>query len=518
MSVSTSGPTSAGAPLDRPELTVDDVRGKLIDLIAKFGRELSRDARRCKALLNDICRDRFRAEIFVLIGAIEEGVAAELSAASKDTPQDALLARLSQRLRVNRGVSPELAVWSVESWAIAFGILASGQNLATIKLREMCSLIDLAGIDGVIDAAEFERLLEKAVNRGVKIDVARNYLIAYATARNWAVNTDAVKVKFTDQGSAQIGQAQNALRFLGCDFQDATALAEAFAANWADASDFCLRQNQQLIDWLKHGLGLKQVADELASASGHAGLNADARLLWAIQILDPKRAPEFHGFALTQQSLYDLAKQTTHEGKARDLLRAIYHIGLDSVPPGIAGLAPLPSIGKLWANTIAEYDRLCRELRDVASTWLHRDDEQTTLLLAAVLPGNQIIGELRRRAINAISTDAGECPWFAELGSVANASPAALLVMPLVAQAATERVRTTRVEANRQRMLQQAEVGRRTREARYEVARNAYGNAAGLSVGLAFGLVGGAVPSWVVSAVIGWVWEQTPGGYGSIYF
>ena len=45
---------------------------KLTELLAKYGRELGEDARRCEALLKDVCGAQKQA-IFVLVSAIKDG-------------------------------------------------------------------------------------------------------------------------------------------------------------------------------------------------------------------------------------------------------------------------------------------------------------------------------------------------------------------------------------------------------------------------------------------------------------
>jgi hypothetical protein len=165
---------------------IADVPGvKLSELVGRFGIGLSRDARQCKALLADVCGNRFRGECAVLVAAVEEGVADELLSSSSGLPIEVLLDRLSDRLQANRGVSVDLARWSVECWAAALGVVAGGNTLATFKMDGLRALIDLAGADGAISNAALSRLLLEAKARGVSEADARAYLSAYAVARGW---------------------------------------------------------------------------------------------------------------------------------------------------------------------------------------------------------------------------------------------------------------------------------------------------------------------------------------------
>jgi hypothetical protein len=158
---------------------------KLSELVGRFGTGLSRDARQCKALLADVCTNQFRGECAVLVAAVEEGVAGELLSNSSGLPAEVLLVRLSDRLQTNRGVSSDLARWGVESWAVALGVVAGGNTLATFKMDGLVPLIDLAGADGTITDAELNHLVLEAKTRGVSEADARAYLSAYAAARGW---------------------------------------------------------------------------------------------------------------------------------------------------------------------------------------------------------------------------------------------------------------------------------------------------------------------------------------------
>lgn len=99
-------------------------RQKLVELIGRYGVDLARDARRCEALLRDVCPQHKR-EIFVLVSAAKESVGIDLLGSSSGMPKDALLSRLSKRVHENLGVTEDLARWAVESWALALGILSS---------------------------------------------------------------------------------------------------------------------------------------------------------------------------------------------------------------------------------------------------------------------------------------------------------------------------------------------------------------------------------------------------------
>jgi hypothetical protein len=158
---------------------------KLSELVGRFGPGLSRDARQCKALLADVCGNQYRGECAVLVTAVEEGVAADLLSRSSGLPAEVLLGRLSDRLQAERGISPDLARWGVECWAVALGVAAGGSTLTKYKMQGLVPLIDFAGADGRISEAELNHLIAEAQARGVGEADARVYLSAYAAARGW---------------------------------------------------------------------------------------------------------------------------------------------------------------------------------------------------------------------------------------------------------------------------------------------------------------------------------------------
>ncbi len=104
----------------------DRARDTLTQLIADHGTSLCEDPRRCEALLRDLCAEHPR-EINVLIGALEQGVPAELLGTQSGMPHEVLLARLATRLRDNLGLAEDVAQWAAETWAIALGVLSEDE-------------------------------------------------------------------------------------------------------------------------------------------------------------------------------------------------------------------------------------------------------------------------------------------------------------------------------------------------------------------------------------------------------
>lgn len=101
-------------------------RHTLSRIILEHGRGICDAPKRVEALLRDLC-GAHRREINIIIGALEERVAADLLAARGAAPRDALLARLAARLRDNLAYTPEAARWGVETWAVALGTISEAE-------------------------------------------------------------------------------------------------------------------------------------------------------------------------------------------------------------------------------------------------------------------------------------------------------------------------------------------------------------------------------------------------------
>ncbi|WP_295437524.1 formylglycine-generating enzyme family protein [uncultured Thiodictyon sp.] len=99
------------------------VRDTLRQLIARYGHSLCDDPRRCEAMLRDLCGQHKR-EVFILVSALRQRVAADLLGGSGALPTPLLLGRLRKRLEDELALTGEAAHWAVETWALALGIIA----------------------------------------------------------------------------------------------------------------------------------------------------------------------------------------------------------------------------------------------------------------------------------------------------------------------------------------------------------------------------------------------------------
>lgn len=97
-------------------------RQALREIVAKYGKEIASDSKRCEGLLKDKCGS-YRREISILINALDEHVPLDLMAGGNAVPRELLLNRLAKRLEDNLALTQNAAVWAVESWALALNLM-----------------------------------------------------------------------------------------------------------------------------------------------------------------------------------------------------------------------------------------------------------------------------------------------------------------------------------------------------------------------------------------------------------
>jgi hypothetical protein len=135
-------------------------RQVLRQILTKYGKEICGDARRCDALLNDLCGS-YRREINVLVNAVEERVPLDLLAGAGSIPPELLLTRLEKRLEDQTALTAEAARWAVESWALALDVTTDAE---IEKRRQKQSDASSAGKAGTTPPLQSEN---KAANHNV---------------------------------------------------------------------------------------------------------------------------------------------------------------------------------------------------------------------------------------------------------------------------------------------------------------------------------------------------------------
>jgi WD40 repeat protein len=106
------------------------VRQRLREIVLKHGSPMLSDPRLCESLLKDYC-GQYKKEIFVLVCAVREHVAADLQTSEDSMPREMLHALLIKRLQNNLALTEDASRWAVESWAHAIAGLPAevAQNL-----------------------------------------------------------------------------------------------------------------------------------------------------------------------------------------------------------------------------------------------------------------------------------------------------------------------------------------------------------------------------------------------------
>jgi len=102
----------------------DVPRETLKHIHEQYGDDVCADVRRCEGLLRDLCGE-YRREIFVLISALEEGVADDLRTMTAQLPLSVVIPRLAAELHETTALSEEAARWAVAVWAEALGLTSS---------------------------------------------------------------------------------------------------------------------------------------------------------------------------------------------------------------------------------------------------------------------------------------------------------------------------------------------------------------------------------------------------------
>lgn len=98
-------------------------RQALCDIVHRYGKDVCNDYKRVRGLLNDLCGGN-DAEINYLLTALDEHVATELLKSASMMPYEMLSARLISNLCTNRGMREDIAHWTVDSWAMALGVIS----------------------------------------------------------------------------------------------------------------------------------------------------------------------------------------------------------------------------------------------------------------------------------------------------------------------------------------------------------------------------------------------------------
>lgn len=102
---------------------MNDLPRKILhDIIRQNGNTFFENEKQFRALINDYCHGDFKKERRCITDSIAEGIPATLLKNDGELPYELLSTQLTDRL-VNFGFDRQLALWTVESWALALGCI-----------------------------------------------------------------------------------------------------------------------------------------------------------------------------------------------------------------------------------------------------------------------------------------------------------------------------------------------------------------------------------------------------------
>lgn len=164
----------------------------LVDLVKKYNT-ITQNPRRCRAFLLDLC-GQSTTEIFVLISAIEEGIVATLKELNHGIMSPHFIEQLAQRLCNQRAIKYPLALWGVESWSIALGLISPQQCMTSefVDIKSETIFISQSEVqlrkalfeafeDGIITEKEKEELQELSQQLNVPLKIANQIFIEVKT-------------------------------------------------------------------------------------------------------------------------------------------------------------------------------------------------------------------------------------------------------------------------------------------------------------------------------------------------
>jgi hypothetical protein len=106
------------------------IRKILCSLVNCHSRAICYSAQKCKQLLMDNCSGQ-EHEVNLLVKAIEREIPSEMIRLGKIMPEEYLLPKFTRWLCHEEDIVLEEAEWSVNSWAMALGLIAFTEKRLT---------------------------------------------------------------------------------------------------------------------------------------------------------------------------------------------------------------------------------------------------------------------------------------------------------------------------------------------------------------------------------------------------
>jgi len=112
----------------------DEARKQLVEIVKRYGIKILDEPRKVEGLLRDFCGD-CKKEIFSIVNALKEGAGNDLMNSSKSNTVKITIGRLNSKMQSDLGMSEEVAVWSIESIAIALGVMSEKEAIGIRKTQ-----------------------------------------------------------------------------------------------------------------------------------------------------------------------------------------------------------------------------------------------------------------------------------------------------------------------------------------------------------------------------------------------
>ncbi len=101
---------------------VQEVRDKLLKLVETYGCNVLDYPIRVRNLLNDLCKSRFKKEIYAIFVTLKAGAYTKLVDSAKSSSVSITIAGLIERIQNDYAIEESLSSWSVESICESIGI------------------------------------------------------------------------------------------------------------------------------------------------------------------------------------------------------------------------------------------------------------------------------------------------------------------------------------------------------------------------------------------------------------
>jgi len=106
----------------------NEARKQLIEIVKRYGIKILDEPKKVEGLLRDFCGDCKR-EIFSIVNALKEGAANDLANSTKGSMTKLVAGRLCKKLQDDLALSEEASIWSIESIAMALGIMSEKETI-----------------------------------------------------------------------------------------------------------------------------------------------------------------------------------------------------------------------------------------------------------------------------------------------------------------------------------------------------------------------------------------------------